>query len=66
MSAAKTKLSSGSFKGTVQSCCGNKTEENRGLGTRRITQEANFLVTENTGQYSTTEGNSGKGKLVEK
>lgn len=29
---------------------------------RRITQETNFLVTENTGQYLTTEGNSQKGK----
>lgn len=31
---------------------------------RRITQEANFLVTEKTGQYSTTEGNSEKGTVV--
>lgn len=31
---------------------------------RRITQEANFLVTENTGQYCTTEGYSEKGKIV--
>lgn len=62
MSAAKTKLSSGNFKGAAKSSCGNKTEENRSLGTRRITQETNFLVTENTGQYLTTEGNSQKGK----
>lgn len=64
MSAAKTKLSSRGSKGAVQSCHGNETEENRGLGTRRITQEANFLVTEKTGQYSTTEGNSEKGTIV--
>lgn len=29
---------------------------------RSITQEANFLVTENTGQYFTTERNNQKGK----
>lgn len=29
---------------------------------RRIAQEANFLVIDNTGQYFTTEGNSQKGK----
>lgn len=62
MSAAKTKLSSGNFKGADKSISGNKTEENRGLGTRRIAQEANFLVIDNTGQYFTTEGTSQKGK----
>lgn len=62
MSAFQTKLSSGNSKWTIKSTYGNKAEKIRGLGTRRIAQAANVLLTKNTGHDFTTEGSCWKGK----